>query len=173
MPVETDRLLIEPLSIEHADWLLGLLDPRVSEHFAPADRVQTPEQLRGQFREMVEAAGTAEAEERFLPFVVRERRSDTYIGRLEALVVGSRAEVAFVFVPGSWGRGFAGEATRALLGRLAAEYAVRDVWACVTKTNDASLRLCHRLGFVEAAPGTWPALATYDDGDVVLNRSLN
>lgn len=94
--------------------------------------------------------------------------NDQCIGRLEALVRGREAEIAFVFVPDSWRQGYATEATAALIMKLE-EDGIERVWACVTPRNDRSLALCRRLMFHNDKPPAGLNLATYDYGDDVIS----
>jgi RimJ/RimL family protein N-acetyltransferase len=167
MIFETDRLVIEPLTAGHADALEGLLDERVNRYFLPEDVPASLVALRGQFEEMEAAAVKGYRGSRFLPFVAKHLAEGDYIGRLEALVHGTDAEIAFLLVPRSWGQGFASEATAGLISELRV-MGVERVWACVAPDNEPSLAMCRRLKFERVdLPVQW-SLATYDDGDIVL-----
>lgn len=165
--MKTERLLVEPLTARHADALVDLLDERVNRYFAPKDVPKSQTDLRAQFAEMEAVANDTSGSTSFKAFVVKRQIDGAYIGRLEALVHGADVEIAFIFVQQSWGQGLATEATAALLKDLASTE-VERVWACVTPGNDASLRLCERLGFKLSVLPKEPQLATYDDGDDVL-----
>jgi RimJ/RimL family protein N-acetyltransferase len=171
MSITSLRLLIEPLVSAHADELVGLLDDRVNAHFSAEDTPRSLSDLRQQFVDMEAAKLIGHDGARFLPFVVKAVLENRYIGRLEALIYGTDAEIAFLFVPQSWGKGFATEATKALMALLEAE-GVQRVWACVTPSNIASLKLCQRMLFQQSATPADFTLATYECGDVVLSLSL-
>ncbi|MBA1375915.1 GNAT family N-acetyltransferase [Sphingomonas ursincola] len=166
--MRTERLIIEPLVASHAEALMSLLDERVNRHFAPEDVPTSQAALRAQFAEMAAAATNRRDGARFLPFVVKTIADGHYIGRLEALVHAKDAEIAFVFIPQSWGQGFATEATSALMVDLQGA-GVERFWACVTPSNEPSLALCSRLNFARSELPTAFALATYDVGDIVFS----
>jgi RimJ/RimL family protein N-acetyltransferase len=165
--VKTDRLIIEPLLASHADELIELLDERVNRYFSPQDVPSSPAAHREQFAEMERASKSDEADPRFHPFVVRTADALICTGRLEALVHDKDAEIAFVFVPSSWGNGYATEAAGAMIEHFE-QVGVERFWACVTQGNEASLALCNRLGFAPAQLPQDFELWTYDEGDVIL-----
>jgi RimJ/RimL family protein N-acetyltransferase len=169
--MDSARLIIEPLFSAHADKLVRLFDQRVNAHFAVDDTLSSLSDLRQQFSTMEAAKMGGHEGARFLPFVVKTVLEDRYIGRLEALIHGVDAEVAFLFVPQIWGKGFATEAIKSLIAHLGAE-GIQRVWACVTPSNTASLKLCQKMLFQQCAIPSGFNLATYDDGDVVLSLPL-
>jgi RimJ/RimL family protein N-acetyltransferase len=165
--VKTDRLIIEPLLASHADELVELLDERVNRYFSPQDVPSSQAAQREQFANMERASKSEEVGPRFHPFVVRTADALISIGRLEALVHNKDAEIAFVFVPSSWGNGYATEAAGAMVEHFE-RVGVERFWACVTQGNEASLALCNRLGFKPAELPQDFELWTYDEGDVIL-----
>ena len=165
--VRTNRLIIEPLLADHADELVDLLDERVNRYLPQGDVPRSQAALREQFAEMERAANSSDGGPRFHPFVVRTADYQTCIGRLEVLVHDKDAEIAYVFVPGSWGNGYAKEAAEAIID-LFEQAGVERFWACVARGNARSLALCKRLGFVPAEVPEGLDLWTYDDSDVVL-----
>ena len=116
---------------------------------------------------MERAANARDDGPRFHPFVVSTAQSQDCIGRLEILLHDKDAEVAFLFVPSSWGHGYAREAVGAMLEHFERS-GVKRFWACVTRDNTPSLGLCRRLGFAPAEVPIDLELWTYDKGDVVL-----
>ncbi len=167
--MRTDRLIIEPLRAHHADELVGLLDERVNRYFSPEDVPTSQAALREQFAEMERVASSRDDGPRFHPYVARVAEHQTCIGRLEVLVHDTDAEIAFVFVPGSWGNGYASEAAKAMIDQFE-RTGVTRFWACVTGGNTPSLALCERLGFALADVPEDLELWTYDAGDLVLRR---
>lgn len=165
--MRTNRLIIEPLRAHHADDLVELLDERVNRYFLPQDVPSSTAAQREKFAEMERAANARGDGPRFHPFVVVTAQSDACIGRLEILVHDKDAEIAFVFVPSSWGHGYAREAAEAMLEHFK-QSGVKRFWACVTPDNTRSLGLCRRLGFAPAEVPIDLELWTYDGGDVVL-----
>jgi [ribosomal protein S5]-alanine N-acetyltransferase len=74
-------------------------------------------------------------------------------------------EVGFILHPDHWGRGFAGEALRAVLDRAFAVHGLGRIVADVDPRNVASLRLLASLGFEETGrrKRTWLVGEEYCD----------
>jgi ribosomal-protein-alanine N-acetyltransferase len=162
----TPRLALAPLVAAHADALYPILaDPRQLEYLdqgAPASL----EVLRERYRKL-EARRSADGREFWLNWaiVARELGPDA-IGFVQATVLeDGRAWAAYEVGHAWWGRGFATEATRAMLEHLEAAYAVTQFMATVDRRNERSWRLLERLAFrradaqdaaaMEVQPGDW------------------
>ncbi|BBB01847.1 putative acetyltransferase [Actinacidiphila reveromycinica] len=63
---------------------------------------------------------------------------------------GGEAELGYLFLPRSWGRGYASEACRAVLGWFAATRPGEPVVLTTRTANDRSVRVATKLGFAEA-----------------------
>lgn len=63
---------------------------------------------------------------------------------------GGELEVSYTFLPNHWGQGYAGEAVDAALGWASSAFTDHEVLLCAQTANEPSMRLAHRLGFVEA-----------------------
>ncbi|MFC6241885.1 GNAT family N-acetyltransferase [Knoellia sp. GCM10027112] len=82
---------------------------------------------------------------------------------------GRQVELGWVFAPDVAGNGYATEAARALMRAAFEDLGVHRVWAKVEPRNEASVRLCERLGmrreglFEQASwfKGEWTDLAFY------------
>jgi RimJ/RimL family protein N-acetyltransferase len=80
-----------------------------------------------------------------------------------------QAEIGWVLNPAYHGRGLATEAARELLVLAFAELRMHRVWAQLDPRNDASVRLCERLGMRREAyfrediwfKGEWGDTAVY------------
>lgn len=137
----------------------ALDDERVGTHIGGPD-VTTLDALRQRIAALV-AGPPAEYEEVWLNWVVAAH--GTVVGRIEATLHDGLAEVAYVFGPAWWGRGYATEAVAWMLDHLHHERGIDACWAAVAPANDASVRLLTRLGFREAVPDA--PLHSFDDGD--------
>jgi RimJ/RimL family protein N-acetyltransferase len=165
----TRRLQIEELQASHAANLADLLAPEVNAYFDPEGLPKTVEDLEKRFARAIAGPGDRYPGETWLNFAVRHVATDSYIGRLEATLQQDFGEVAFLFVSSSWGQGYATEGTQWLMSHCTETYGTKTFWATVSPRNERSLALCKRLGFTEALRDTWPALTSYDDGDVVFS----
>jgi RimJ/RimL family protein N-acetyltransferase len=80
--------------------------------------------------------------------VVFDRRDPERPGHIRDS--GGELEVSYTFVPNCWGQGYSGEAVEAALSLAASALTDDDVLLCTQTENAPSIRLAHRLGFVEA-----------------------
>jgi len=160
----TERLVIEPLAPEHATGLFAALDDlRVGTHIGGPD-VTTLEALERRIAALLSAAPDGEE---WRNWVVRH--DGIIVGRLEATLHDDIAEVAYVFGPAWWGRGFATEGARWMVDHLDGD--VSQQWATVLPANGPSIALLQRLGFDAADAESAPVpLMSYDDGDLVFAR---
>lgn len=166
--LRTERLVLEPLAVRHADALFeALRDPSVHE-FIETSGPWTPETVRRRLERLAEGPPQG-SDDRWLNYVVL--LDGRLLGRVESTVHGPVAEVAYLFDPAVSGHGYATEAVEWLLRHLRDDQAVTEVWATVDPRNSASLRLLGRCGFEpRAAPA--PEVQSYDEGDAVYRRSL-
>lgn len=98
-------------------------------------------------------------------------REGVLVGRVGLALkdAGRQAMVWYLLDPATWGRGYATEASRALLAFAFGPLGVRRVYADVDPRNAASARVCERLGmrheahFVEDVEvrGEWCDTAIY------------
>ena len=149
--LHTQRLVLAPLLVAHADALYPILaDPRQLEYLdegAPASL----DALRERYRKL-ESRRSADGREHWLNWalLLREGGGDA-IGFVQASVLDDgRAWVAYQVTTPRWGQGLATEAVRAMIDHLIARYAVTQCMATVDKRNERSWRLLERLGFARA-----------------------
>ena len=163
--ISTERLTIEPLALRHAQQLFDALNDELVGRFLDGPDVTTVEALEQKIIRVTSDA-PPERNEVWRNFAVL--LDGRVIGRLEATLHRTVAEVAYVFGPAWWGHGYATEATAWLLHYLR-EAGMSEVWATIAPANTASDRLLARLGFT---PGNPPDCVSCDHGDVALVRSL-
>jgi len=161
------RLHIEPLRVEHLEALaVHIRHPAVYEHIGGVPSLEgfvldRTRALRG--------PGQAAGGEIWLNFLVREQASQAMLGRIEATVHDSIAEVAFLFDPSQWGRGYALEALEWLHAEIRRCSGVNDFWATTVPANARCQSLLLRSGYERVSQGA-PDLFSYDRGDLVFNR---
>lgn len=167
---QTERLHYQPLDHAHADGLFAALDDeRVGRYIGGAD-VTTIDALHERI-DRVTAGPSGRPHEHWVNVVVRRVDDDVVVGRLEATVIHRRAEIAYVFGPRWWGRGYATEATAWLIGHLTERFELDEIGAAIHPDNAASQRLVERVGLIRIDPPT-PPLTSYDDGDLVFMMQL-
>lgn len=108
---------LERLGVDHAEEMWPLLaDPSLYEFTggAPPSRDALAERYRAQ------VAGSGRAGERWHNWIVRRADTGEAVGFVQATVVGSTADIAWVVGVAHQGRGFAGSAVRAMVAELTA-----------------------------------------------------
>jgi len=166
---EQSILLIEPLRAEHLCELAAhLRHPEVYEHIGglPSfeDFVLDREiALRG--------PSTEAGHERWLNFLVRDGSSGQMLGRLEATLHHSIAEVAFLFSPKHWGKGIASEALGWLHREVQDAYGITSFWVTTTPANARCQSLLLRAGYKQVNAGA-PVLYSFEEGDLVFHLQV-
>jgi RimJ/RimL family protein N-acetyltransferase len=152
--IRTDRLLLEPLTPDHAESMFEVLrDPQIYRHldYGPPPSV---EHLRSLYQRL-QAGRSPDGRELWFNWAVSPQ-GGCPIGYVQATVLDNgSAWVAYVFSPAQWGRGWAGEATRAMIDHLAERHGVQRCMAVAEADNRRSIALLERLGFA-AAQGDAP-----------------
>ncbi|MBI3154862.1 MAG: GNAT family N-acetyltransferase [Burkholderiales bacterium] len=110
--------------------------------------------------------------EYWINVVVRIAESGELIGRLEASIHGDLAEIAFLFNPRLWGRGYATRGLLWLHDHLRRYRSVEHLWATTHPENQRSSALLLRCGYVQASTQSLPLLYSYEKGDHVFCRSV-
>ncbi len=145
-PIETKRLLLRRTRPGDRASYIDLLCSDVVYRYLggpqPRDAVErdvpaVPGNRPGVFA--VEALGS------FIGIVTLGRRDQDRPGHLRAR--GNELEISYLFLPSSWGHGYATEAAAAVLGWLEHVCPEESVVLCTQVANDTSVRLAHRLGF--------------------------
>lgn len=160
------RLQIEQLRKEHLSELADhLRQTAVYEHIGGTPSL---EEFILDRERALQGPGSAATNEHWLNFLVREQATGQMVGRLEATLHDSIAEVAFLFSPASWGRGFAREALAWLHTHIQQSYEVASFWATTVPANMRCQALLHRSGYTQVRAGA-PVLYSYEAGDLVFH----
>lgn len=146
-PIETARLQLEPLRIEHAEELAATLeDPRL--HAFIGGRPATVDELRARYARQV-VGHSADDGEGWLNWVVRRSDTGEVAGTVQATVRRTRsqvsADVAWVVAMPHQGQGIASEAAGAMVVSLR-DQGVSEIAALIHPDHTASSRVARRLG---------------------------
>jgi [ribosomal protein S5]-alanine N-acetyltransferase len=146
LPLATARLRLEPLRPDHAEAALaGFADPTTYTYMPGTPRTDVAA-LRDYFSRL--AAGSGRADEAWLNWLLFLRESDACVGWVQATVLGGRtASIAYVVFGPHTRRGYAREATSAMLAFLWTAPTLESVEAQADVNNFASLRVAEALGF--------------------------
>jgi RimJ/RimL family protein N-acetyltransferase len=167
----TQRLLLEPLTRDHApDLASALLDARVYTYIA-GEHPTTVDALADKFARMAAGPPPHCVGETWINFVARIAATGEAIGVLEVTVLEARAEVGYMFGPSHWGQGYASEALTWLHAYMVENFPVGAFWATVMPGNERSAAMLRKFGYVDYT-GPLPVLTSYDPGDWVFTRQL-
>jgi [ribosomal protein S5]-alanine N-acetyltransferase len=141
------RLAFERLTADHAPLLLdSLRDERIYE-FLPFDAPASLDELRATYTRW-STQRSADGSETWLNWALRDRKSDGYVGTVQATLHNDRsATIAYIIFPRCWRSGFGREAVRELVRFLFAACKVTCVRAHIDSRNTASRRLVESLRF--------------------------
>jgi RimJ/RimL family protein N-acetyltransferase len=150
-PLETPRLLIEPLRLDHAALLYEHLQDERLYRFIPQDPPASLRTLEDRYG-FLSARRPPDGREAWLNWAVRVLGSGDYAGTIEATVHENlETTIAYtVFVPYQR-QGFAAEACERLLEHLFDDYRVGVAAAEIDTRNVASIALVESLGFRRVA----------------------
>ena len=145
--LKTERLRLEPQVEAHTDALmLALSSPRTHE-FVPGDPPVDREKFSERLKKL-EARISPDGLQHWLNWTVFSGLEVIGTVQADATDSSSSASVAYMFHPNSWGKGFASEATSAMLGHLKSQ-SIRSFKAWTDTRNLASHKLLERLGFAQ------------------------
>jgi enoyl-CoA hydratase/carnithine racemase len=145
--LESDRLALEPLTVEHADELAQVLDDPALHEFT-GGRPASAEELRERFARQV-IGRSPDGRERWLNWVVRAKATGSVVGTTQATVrsddEGTTADLAWVIAPAHQGQGLAKEAA-GLAAAWLREHGVQRLGARIHPRHAASIAVARSIG---------------------------
>lgn len=166
----TVKLLYSPLEDRDIDELAAVLHtPAVYEYIGG---MPSRADFELWLRRAMAGPPTKTTGETWINVAVRIAETGQIIGRLEATVHHQLAEVAFLYSPALWGRGYASRGLLWLHDHLRQYESVRSLWATARPENHRSASLLRRCGYTPASSQALPVLYSYDEGDLVFWRDV-
>ena len=145
--LDSERLHLEPLTVEHADEMAAVLDD-LDLHVFIGGQPATHQELRARYEHLV-AGQSRDGRERWLNWVIRRRDDGRAVGTVQATVTKQdrtlTAEIAWVIGTAQQRQGFAREAAHAMVGWLR-EQGVTTIVAHVHPQHEASKAVARALG---------------------------
>ena len=145
--LESDRLILEPLRVEHANELAPVLDDAALHRFT-GGTPPTVEELRARFERQTQG-GSPDGRAFWLNWVVRERATARVVGTIQATVKGGNptrvADLAWVIGTSHQGNGFAKEAA-AVMATWLHEQGVGRLRAHIHPRHEASNQVARSIG---------------------------
>lgn len=144
--ITTARLILEPLRVEHADELAGVLDDPALHEFIGGSPLPLPE-LQARYARLV--AGAPDPAVGWLNWAIRLQAEERPVGTAQATIRGDAdpptAEVAWVVASACQGQGIATEAAIAVVRWLELQ-GVGTVLAHIHPEHRASARVAEAAG---------------------------
>jgi RimJ/RimL family protein N-acetyltransferase len=144
--LDTERLLLRPITVDDAEFILILLnEPSFLRHIGDK-QVRNIEDAR----QYILNGPIASYERHGLGLLLVELRdSHTRIGMCGLLKRDELPEpdIGFALIPDFWNKGFAYEAAQAVLQDARDRLKLQRILAITSLDNDASIKLLERLGF--------------------------
>lgn len=159
--IETERLVLEPLRVEDADEMVGVLADE-SLYAYTGGSGPTLDALRRRYR--AQLRGPAANDELWLNWIIRRTTDGTALGYVQATVIDDNADVAWVVGVKHQGGGVATEAAWAMT-RWLVDGDVRQISAHIHPDHIASGRVARAVGLV--ATGRFD-----DDGEELWTTAL-
>ena len=160
-------LHVEPLALGHLEELAGvLLRPEVYAYIE--DSLPPLDEFMLGLKRALDGPKLGSGQLWF-NYLMRDARTGTMLGRLEATVHDEVAEVAVLLAPAHWGKGYASQGLKWLQNQVRETCAVQSFWATTVPKNERCQALLRHNGYVLADP-PWPTLFSHDAGDLVFER---
>lgn len=157
--LETERLILEPLSVDHTTPMVKVLADPVLYEFT-GDEPPTYGELERRYTAQC-GGESKDASQWWLNWVIRQKSTGSLIGFVQATVerdIGNLvADIAWVVAPRSQGEGVATEAAQAMVNWLRL-HRVKSIVAFVHPEHRASMSVAKKLGL---APTT-----AIEDGEI-------
>lgn len=152
MRIETDRLIITEFNMEMAyDVHINSLDED-NRRFVPDEVFGTVEEAREAVAFLMSQYGGFEGP---LAYPVLTRNGGLNIGYVQIVPLdGGAWEIGYHIAGRHTGKGYATEAVRAFLPRMAESIGLSEVYGICLKENAASERVLRKCGFVPVYEGT-------------------
>jgi RimJ/RimL family protein N-acetyltransferase len=144
MRIETERLELSPATPPDAELLLQLFTTPAVLRYLPTGPPWTIDRAK----QAVERRMKSEAERGYSMLVVRKKETGDFIGNagLQLVPNGSEVEIAYHYLPSSWGKGYATEAAVAILSHGLGSAGLHTIIAVCMPENVASWRVMEKAG---------------------------
>lgn len=145
--LETERLLLEPVRAAHAEEAWPQVDDERMWSYFPEKRPQTRDDLRRLYQKW--ESGSPSPDQIWHNWMCRERSSGALAGSMQSTVLPGEhaAYIAYAIYPAFQQKGYAREASAAVIDYVRKTYGVNVFYAEMDVRNEASYRLAESLGF--------------------------
>jgi len=146
-PIETSRLLLQQESLSNFERFYGMsVDPEAMKYIGDGSVFRWTEEVAlDKFKEAI----SGQYSQTLGNLAVYRKEGNEYIGwcGISYSKFLDHMEIGYRFCRDSWGKGYATEATSAILGETYEVSDLDDILACVHPDNAPSIRVLEKLGF--------------------------
>jgi RimJ/RimL family protein N-acetyltransferase len=147
----TERLILEPLVVSHAQTLYPLLCDERLYTYIPEEPPTSVDALAARYQRL-EARRSPDGQQVWLNWAARLRAGSSYVGTFQATIMPDQtALLAYMIFPSQQRQGYAREGGRRVIEHLAREHDVRLIVSEIDTRNRASISVVEALGFVRVA----------------------
>ena len=143
--LETDRLLLSPMSATDAGRLFELLEEPALYSFTGNAPPSSVHELEERIR-LWEHRRSATGDEVWLNWTLRLKGDGSVVGYVQATIKASQAEIAWVIGLPFQGQGYATEASRKVVGWLTERLKVNELRANIYPKHAASQEVARHIG---------------------------
>lgn len=146
-PLDTARLVLEPMVERHADVFFEPLQNDALYQWISVAKPPDLDGLRQQWRR-TECRLSPDGQTAWATWALRRKLDGVYLGRVDAEITLTMeaSNVGYYLFPSHWGQGYATEAVRAVTEHLLSQ-GVHRLVATVTAGNTASERVLQKAGY--------------------------
>jgi RimJ/RimL family protein N-acetyltransferase len=150
-PLVTERLVLEPLVVAHAQALYPFLCDERLYPYIPQEPPASMDALAERHRRL-EPRRSPDGQQVWLNWAARLREGSSYVGVFQATIEpDGEAFLAYMVFPAQQRQGYAREGGQRVIECLVGEYGVCQVVAEIDTRNRASVAVVEALGFVRVA----------------------
>jgi len=148
--IETDRLIIRPLSYKDKPGFISLMtNSAITQNLAFDDAMKTAAGALIIFNKTIESY---ETENHSLAYAIESKPNNKFIGICGiSPVYENSVEIFYAFLPDYWGKGFATETLIKLRDHLVNDTGVKKIHAYIRPTNIASVKVAEKAKFAKAS----------------------
>jgi ribosomal-protein-alanine N-acetyltransferase len=144
--IVSERLLLEVREEYHAAELYDLLCDQDLYHYIKRDIPLSLDRLAAGFKEL-ERQTSPDGNELWLGWVAKDKASQSPVGVFEITIVEGDAFIAYTVFKKFWGKGFAVEASQAMICYINENFGPKRFIIEMDTRNRASSKVAEKLGF--------------------------
>ena len=144
--IQSKRLVLENRKESHANELYEQLCEKDLYNYINPDIPQSKEWLASRFKKL-ESQSSPDGSEIWLAYIGRDKITQLSIGVFEITINNGEAFIAYTVFKKYWGKGYAKEATQAVIKFISIHYKIDRFVIEMDTRNRNSIKIAEKLGF--------------------------